>query len=74
MTVNDLQRQRVRQRAGSLCEYCHSPEKISATRFTVDHVQPRSLGGSDDNKELRALLDFCIDCINYSNKKQGYNW
>jgi hypothetical protein len=44
MTINDLQR----QRANSLCEYCHSPEKISATRFTVDHVQPCSLGGSDD--------------------------
>jgi uncharacterized protein (TIGR02646 family) len=59
MTVNDLQRQRVRQRANSLCEYCHSPEKISATRFTVDHIQPRSLGGSDDLENLAWACSRC---------------
>jgi HNH endonuclease len=59
MTINDLQRQRVRQRADSLCEYCHSPEKISATRFTVDHVQPLSLGGSDDLENLAWACSRC---------------
>ena len=32
MTVSGLIRQLVRKRASYLCEYCHSPEKIS-TRF-----------------------------------------
>ena len=45
MTINELTRQLVRKRAGYLCEYCHSPEKISTSRFTIDHIQPRSLGG-----------------------------
>lgn len=66
MTINDLQRQRVRQRADSLCEYCHSPEKISATRFTVDHVQPRSLGGSDDLENLAWACSRCNQqCYNF---------
>ncbi|MCL1472568.1 HNH endonuclease [Argonema antarcticum] len=46
MTINELTRQLVRKRAGYLCEYCHSPEKISTSRFTIDHIQPRSLNGS----------------------------
>jgi 5-methylcytosine-specific restriction endonuclease McrA len=45
MTINALAKQRVRQRANGLCEYCHSPEKISTSRFTIDHIYPRSLGG-----------------------------
>lgn len=49
----------MRKRAGYLCEYCHSPEKISTSRFTIDHIQPRSLGGSDNSDNL-ALA--CIRC------------
>lgn len=43
MTLNDLIRQRVRKRANYYCEYCHSPEQISASRFTIDHIQPLHL-------------------------------
>jgi 5-methylcytosine-specific restriction endonuclease McrA len=50
--INDLLRQRVRRRADSLCEYCHSPERISSTRFTIEHRLPRSLGGNDDFDNL----------------------
>jgi hypothetical protein len=28
------------------CEYCHSPEQICTTRFTIDHILPRSLKGA----------------------------
>ncbi len=38
-------RQIVRERARYLCEYCHSPERLSDSRFTVDHIIPKSLGG-----------------------------
>ena len=59
MTINDLLRQRVRRRAEALCEYCHSPERISSTRFTIDHVYPRSLGGSDDFDNLALACSRC---------------
>ena len=59
MTINELLRQRVRKRAGSLCEYCHSPEKISSVRFTIDHIQPRSLQGSDDFGNLALACSRC---------------
>lgn len=41
-------RLQVRARADYLCEYCHSPEDASAALFEIDHLIPRSLGGSDE--------------------------
>ncbi|MCC3532095.1 MAG: HNH endonuclease [Microcoleus sp. PH2017_22_RUC_O_B] len=43
MTLTEATRQYIRQRAKYLCEYCHSPEEISTSRFTIDHIKPRSL-------------------------------
>ncbi len=57
--INDLLRKRVRRRADSLCEYCHSPEKISTTRFTIEHCLPHSLGGSDDFNNLALACSRC---------------
>jgi 5-methylcytosine-specific restriction endonuclease McrA len=59
MTISELTRQLVRKRARYLCEYCHSPEQISTTRFTIDHVQPRSLGGLDDLDNLALACSRC---------------
>lgn len=59
MPISDPIRQAVRERANYLCEYCHSPERLSANRFTIDHVIPRSLGGSD---ELDNLALACRRC------------
>lgn len=59
MPINDQLKQAIRERAGYLCEYCHSPERLSANRFTVDHVIPKSLGGSD---ELDNLALACRRC------------
>lgn len=56
-----IDKELIRKRANYLCEYCHSPEQISATRFTIDHIIPQSLGGSDDLDNLalacRRLLE-----------------
>jgi len=51
--VSEPTRRLIRKRAKFLCEYCHSPEYLSPDRFTIDHIMPQSLGGSDelDNKE-----------------------
>ncbi len=47
MTVD---RELIRKRANYLCEYCHSPERISATRFTVDHIVPQSFADRSTNQ------------------------
>lgn len=54
-----IDRELIRKRANYLCEYCHSPEQISATRFTVDHIVPRSLDGSDDLNNLALACRRC---------------
>lgn len=59
MTVNNITRQLVRERAKFLCEYCHSPEWSNADLFTLDHLVPQSLGGSD---ELDNLALACRRC------------
>ena len=38
----------VRQRAQFRCEYCHYPELLSSAPLSIDHIQPQSLGGSDE--------------------------
>jgi hypothetical protein len=57
--ISDVTRQIVRERAAYLCEYCHSPERLSANRFTVDHIIPKSLGGSDDINNLALACRRC---------------
>jgi HNH endonuclease len=59
MSINEATRQIVRERASYLCEYCHSPECLSANRFTVDHLTPKSLGGSDDLNNLALACRRC---------------
>jgi 5-methylcytosine-specific restriction endonuclease McrA len=49
----------VRERANYLCEYCHANEQWQYVRFTVDHVFPVSLGGSDS---LDNLTLACFHC------------
>ena len=62
MTVTPKIRQLVRERANYLCEYCHSSEETSAAKFDIDHIIPRSLGGSD---ELDNLALACQRCNRY---------
>jgi HNH endonuclease len=59
MALSVALRRQVRLRADARCEYCHSPEKVSAARFEVDHTHPRSLGGSDDFENLALACQRC---------------
>ena len=59
MPIRDSVKQLVRQRADCLCEYCHSSECLSANRFTIDHLIPRSLGGSDNLDNLALACRRC---------------
>ncbi|MGG6269663.1 HNH endonuclease [Leptolyngbya sp. AN03gr2] len=59
MTISASTRKLIRQRASYLCEYCHSSEEGSTTRFTLDHAQPKSLEGSDDVDNLILACHRC---------------
>jgi hypothetical protein len=59
MTIDETTRQFVRQRANYRCEYCRSPERICTTRFTLEHVIPKSLGGTDDIENLALACRHC---------------
>jgi 5-methylcytosine-specific restriction endonuclease McrA len=52
-------RQLVRERCGFRCSYCGTTELDVSSELTVDHIQPRSLGGTDD---LDNLLYCCHAC------------
>jgi len=62
MSINEVVRQAVRERAQYLCEYCHLSEEVSAVQFAVDHILPRSLGGSH---RLDNLALACQRCHSY---------
>jgi hypothetical protein len=49
----------VRERAKGLCEYCHTSERWQYVRFTIDHIVPSSMGGSED---IRNLALCCFHC------------
>lgn len=49
----------MRQRARHLCQYCHVTEKWQYVLFTVDHVIPQILGGTDDEENLALACFHC---------------
>jgi 5-methylcytosine-specific restriction endonuclease McrA len=57
--ISEATKQSVRERAEYLCEYCHSLELLSANRFTIEHIVPRSLCGSDDIENLALACRRC---------------
>lgn len=59
MTINRVVHKLVRERAKFLCEYCHSPEWRSADLFTIEHLLPQSLGGSDEPDNLALACGRC---------------
>jgi hypothetical protein len=59
MSISSSLRQQIRQRAYFLCEYCHSSEAASASLFTIDHLVPQSLGGTDKADNLALACHRC---------------
>ena len=59
MSVPSMVQHAVRARAGGRCEYCHSPEWVYAARFTLDHLLPRSHGGTDETHNLALACRRC---------------
>lgn len=57
--VSQATRRAVRERAGGLCEYCHSSENWQYVSFTIDHVLPPLLGGTDEADNLAYACFHC---------------
>lgn len=62
--ISKLARLRIYEAAGWACELCDAPtrpgEHHNHPRYpTLDHIQPRSLGGSDDPENLRLACRQC---------------
>ncbi len=49
----------VAARAEHRCEYCRAPEIVFNFPFEVEHVIPRSRGGSDDGANLALACRSC---------------
>jgi hypothetical protein len=59
VAVSNFVRQLVRKRSCGRCEYCHSLERTQATPFTIEHLLPQSLGGSDEADNLALACQRC---------------
>lgn len=59
MAVSPSTRRVVRERAHRCCEYCHADERWQFIRFTIDHVVPQSIGGSDADDNLALACRNC---------------
>lgn len=53
--VSTSSRYEVLRRAGGRCQLCHTAERP----LHVDHIVPRSKGGSNELSNLQALCDVC---------------
>jgi hypothetical protein len=69
MSISPKNKDLLINRANGCCEYCKSPSNFSSELFSVEHIVPRSLNGSDDFENLAFA---CIGCnIFKSNKVTG---
>ena len=46
-------------RANEQCEYCQHQSQFSESSFSIDHIIPRSKGGSDDSENLAYCCQGC---------------
>jgi hypothetical protein len=49
-------RRQVRERFGDCCAYCRSAEELTVVIFEIEHITPRSLGGTS------ILENLCLAC------------
>lgn len=66
MSVSASLRQKIRERAKFSCEYCEISETDSGGELTIDHFQPTSKSGGDEEENLV----YC--CFRYNLYKGDY--
>jgi hypothetical protein len=52
-------RAEVTARAGYRCEYCHLPTRGQVATFPIDHILPRSAGGTSELDNLALTCPHC---------------
>jgi hypothetical protein len=57
--IPETLRQRVREAASDRCGYCHSPQRFVMGLLEVEHLMPRSKGGSDEEDNLWLSCSLC---------------
>jgi 5-methylcytosine-specific restriction endonuclease McrA len=53
------QKQTIVQRAQACCEYCISQVKFSPDPFSIEHIIPKSKGGTDTSDNLALSCQGC---------------
>ncbi|MCE9562500.1 MAG: HNH endonuclease [Planctomycetes bacterium] len=56
---SEIRRAEVAQRAAHRCEYCHLPTRGQVATFPIDHIIPRSRGGTTDLGNLALACPHC---------------
>lgn len=56
------QRRAIAERAGGRCEYCLTPAAYSSDPFSVEHIRPRAVGGTNHSSNLAYS---CLGCNNF---------
>lgn len=57
--VPEAVRGAVERRAGERCEYCRAPQQVFNGPLHVEHIVPRSRGGTDDLANLALSCSAC---------------
>lgn len=58
-TIPDALRARVRAQAGNRCGYCLARQEYVPWTLEVDHIVPKSKGGTDDEENLWLACHSC---------------
>jgi hypothetical protein len=66
MSIADALRQLVIQSADYRCEYCKTSSRLTGMPLVMEHILPRSLGGTDDRSNLAAS---CYRCNEFKGAK-----
>jgi HNH endonuclease len=62
---------RIAERARYRCEYCHTPQIVTAQTFHIDHIVPQVLGGQT---QLNNLCYACPHCnLHKSDRIQAHD-
>lgn len=66
MSIPSKLRQEVIAAASARCEYCQTSSRITGTPLVMEHILPKSLGGSDERDNLAAS---CYRCNEFKGVK-----
>lgn len=59
MNVSADQAEQVRRRAGNRCQFCFMQQSLQGATFHVEHIIPRSRGGTSDLANLALACPSC---------------